>query len=101
MTTTKTKTARRYFVAINTYRNSTGAGFSNTWQVYECATAVQQRRILRDGLPVRDEWLVGDDDIRRPLVTTIGVRRATGAEIRAAKRDGYIEPAEYGLEWAQ
>jgi hypothetical protein len=93
-----TKTARRYFVAVNIYRNSTSAGFANTWLVYECATPAQQRRILRDGLPVSDAMLIGNDDVRRPVVTTIGVRRATGAEIRAAKRDGYIQVIEYAAE---
>lgn len=78
----KTATKRRYFVAVNQYRSSTDHGFANTWRVYECLDAAHQRRILKHGLPVRD--VCGIDGT--PCYSTMGVRAATPAEIRAAKK---------------
>ena len=86
-------TARRYFVAVNQYRGASSSGFANTWEVYECADAAHQRRVLSEGLPVSDEC---HPDTRKPSVTTMGVRACTPAERREAKRDeelhGYSIP---------
>jgi hypothetical protein len=76
-------TTRRYFVAINHYRSSTGAGFANTWRVHECKGKAQQSAILRDGLPVYDQWFADGS----PVYSTKGVRAATATEIRQATRN--------------
>lgn len=89
MQTTK---ARRYFVAVNQYRTNSGEGFANTWKVMECSDAAQQRRVIKDGLPLPDQCLIGRDGMCSPSYSTIGIRAATPAEIRSAKRD----EANYG-----
>jgi hypothetical protein len=76
-------TTRRYFVAINQCRSSRGAGFENTWVIYECEDKAQQSAILRYGLPLRDQWSMDGG----PVYSTIGVRAATSSEIRKSKRD--------------
>lgn len=100
MTTTKTK--RRYFVAVNSYRSSTSSGFANTWRVWECDSAAHQRRILRDGLPVSDVQHLSRTGRRSPVFSTVGIRSATPTEIRQAKRHetfDEIPRAPYGDHW--
>ena len=75
---------RNYYVAINSYRSSTDAGFANTWDVFLCRDAAQQHRILRDGLPVRDIVHLQNGGSQSPVYSTIGIRAATRAEKRLA-----------------
>ena len=92
---TQTQSRRSYYLAINHYRSSTSEGFVNTWAIYR-ASAAEQRRILRDGLPVRDQWLLASDGTRSPIYSTMGVRRATRTEIRHAERQGHVPSANPG-----
>lgn len=66
-----------YYVAINAYRSATDHGFVNTWRVYRCHGRAHQHNLLTVGLPTHDGGK-----------TTLGVRRATRAEIRRADGDG-------------
>lgn len=68
----------RYLIAVNRYRSSTCDGFANTWQVYQCRDRAQQRRILRDGLPVRDVRSMDG----KPCYSTKGIRTVTAQERR-------------------
>lgn len=81
----------RYFLAINGYRTSTSDGFGNTWQVMECDDCKHQREVLTRGLVVRDCQSIFDDGSRGSTYSTNGIRVATAAEIREAKKQ-----EEYG-----
>lgn len=83
MTTTA---CRYYYIALNDYANSTGHGFANTWTVYRCRDAAQQKRLLTRGLPLPDRWLIGQDGKYLPEYSTNGIRLATPAEIRKARK---------------
>jgi hypothetical protein len=87
-----TKTKRRYFVAVNAYRSSTDDGFANTWGIMECLDKAHQTRVLKLGLPVRDECWVDAHDVRHPSYSTNGVRVARPAEVREAKREESYYP---------
>ena len=76
------------YIAINGYRSSTDDGFGNTWTVYECASAKMRNKILREGLPVRDQVILHDDGTRSPYCTKNGIRLATRQEIREASASG-------------
>ena len=77
----------RFFVAVNAYRSSTSEGFGNTWGVKECDSRKHQNEVLSRGLVVRDCQSIFSDGTRGPTYSTMGVRLATPAEIREAKRD--------------
>lgn len=79
------------YIMINQYRSSTSSGFSNTWVCKKCTGAKQRNRILRDGLPVRDQWFLDRDGIDAPAMSTFGVRACTRAERDHAKRWGVME----------
>jgi hypothetical protein len=81
----------RYFVAVNGYRTSTSDGFGNTWSVMECDDRKHQTQVLTRGLVVRDCQSILDDGSRGPCYSTMGIRVATAAEIREAKKQ-----EEYG-----
>lgn len=89
-------TARRlrHFIAVNEYRTSDDIGFTNTWKIWECADRAQRRRILKDGLPVRDQCRIDHAGHCTPSYSTVGIRPATRAEIREAKRDERYYPIE-------
>ena len=78
------------YIAINKYRSSTSNGFDNTWVVYTVESRAEQRKLLEKGLPVNDCWHMDNS----PVYSTNGIRIATPAEIRAAKRD-YLVDVEY------
>lgn len=74
-----------HYLAINAYRNSTGDGFANTWNVMRVKSRREQLRILAHGLPVHDIWFADGT----PCYSTFGIRLATRAEIeREAKYYG-------------
>ena len=75
------------YIAINAYRTSTSEGFANTWHTYTCSRE-QQRRLLREGLTVRDSCLLDSAGERHPMLSTMGIRLATRAERRAAAKHG-------------
>lgn len=77
----------RYYFAVNGYRNSTSSGFDNTWSLYWVASRAARNQIVKQGLPVSDEWFVGDDGRREAVVSTNGVRMLTAAERSRVKRD--------------
>lgn len=85
----------RYLIAVNRYRSSTSDGFANTWQVYQCRDRAQQRRILRDGLPVSD--VRGVDGT--PCYSTLGIRTVT-AEERRIEHAPMIEDEFDMLDWS-
>ena len=64
------------YIAINAYRSATDTGFANTWRIYR-VTPADRKRALTVGLPTYDD--------RNP--TTVGIRSATRAEIRAYRRE--------------
>ena len=64
------------YIAINAYRSATDTGFANTWRIYR-VTPADRKRALTVGLPTYDD--------RNP--TTVGIRPATRAEIRAYRRE--------------
>ena len=76
---------RNHYIAINAYRSSTDPGYGNTWTIYRC-TAEQQRRLLSEGLPVRDQVLLNADGSRSPSYSTQGIRTLTAAERAQARR---------------
>lgn len=80
-----------HYIAVNAYRSSTSAGFTNTWHVYRC-TRAQQRDMLRRGLPVQDQWYLDADGRRQPCYSTMGIRLATAAERRRCRR---VAPANW------
>ena len=85
----------RYFVAVNGYRTSTSSGFGNTWQVMECDDKKHQKLILSRGLSVRDCEGIGPNGERTPVYSTNGIRVATAAEIREAKKqEEYGQPIQ-------
>jgi hypothetical protein len=77
---------RNYYVVVNTYRSSTDNGFANTWCVALCANKSVQRRILDEGLPVHDVCDLDHNGRRTTVYSTMGVRAATPAERREARR---------------
>jgi hypothetical protein len=77
-------TSRNYYVAVNAYRSSTSPGFVNTWDIYRCHSASDQRHILREGLPVSDMVLLGNDGKQSPCYSARGIRLATRSERRWA-----------------
>jgi hypothetical protein len=83
---------RNYWVAINTYRSSTDNGFANTWQAHRCADAAEQRRILTEGLPVRDAEYIDNDGRRSPVSSTMGIRLLTASERRQVAKEYKIDP---------
>lgn len=78
--------SRRYFIAVNTHRSTKTDGLAQTWVVNECKDAAQQRRALRWGLPLQGENTIDCSGQLHPYYSTNGVRAATSAEIREAKR---------------
>lgn len=80
---------RSYYIAINDYRSSTDDGFANTWRLYHC-TREQQRRLLADGLPVKDECLIDDCGALSPCYSTNGIRTLTPAERSLVARQPHL-----------
>ena len=77
-----------YYVAVNSYRSSTGNGFSNTWGLYKCRSRKEQLEVLERGLPVGDTWCQNRDTGEvTPIYSTFGVRPLTASERRSAKAD--------------
>lgn len=44
----------KFWIEINTYRNSTNSGFANTWRLFWLDSKKKRDNILKKGLPVRD-----------------------------------------------
>ena len=77
----------KFYLAVNDYRTSTSDGFGNTWRMRWVATKQDQERILRQGLPVKDQEFVDSDGKRSPCLSTKGIRILTSSERRSVKRD--------------
>lgn len=77
----------KYYLAVNDYRTSTSNGFGNTWRVRWVPTKADRDRILRQGLPVKDQEYILDDGKRSPFFSTNGLRALTPAERSAVRRD--------------
>jgi hypothetical protein len=75
-----------FIVMVNAYRSSTDSGFCNTWRPVRCASRAEQRRILTEGLPVRDCQLLDNAGNRHPCYSTVGIRTARADERRDAAR---------------
>jgi hypothetical protein len=80
---------KQYYIAINSYRSSTSEGFCNTWTIYRCSKETQ-RRLLTEGLPVRDQCYLDNDGAQRAMYSTMGIRVATPAERKRAASDPHL-----------
>lgn len=86
---------RTYYISINDYRSSTSHGMANTWTTYLLPDRTTQRRLLTEGLPVRDQWWEDRDGKRHATTTTMGIRTATADERRALQARLDYESATY------
>lgn len=71
-----------HYISINAYRSSSSTGFGNTWKTYRLSKELR-KKMLTDGLPVRDCY----NSDGTAIWSTMGVRAATPAEIRALKKE--------------
>ena len=91
---------KKYWLAINSYRNSTSSGFDNTWYYVYLDSKADRDKILSDGLAVNDCWY-GDGT---PVKSTMGIRLLDSRELSAVNRkcrpdyDGNFRPEKLRID---
>lgn len=91
---------KKYWLAINSYRNSTSSGFDNTWYYVYLDNKADRDRILSEGLEVSDSWYPDGTAVK----STMGIRLLDSRELSAVNRkcrpdyDGNDKPEKFEID---